>query len=340
MGESIGTTERQLNLLSALLKAREPLGWAELSAVSGYQHGGARTRQKRLERDIKALEHSGIRIARSRHELTMSYELDRAACLMPPVNLTPEQRVLLYRVGLAYLPAEERGPLHENLSSALMKLQAGAGGGGLPARLPPAVIQRTLRRSPGDSRRLDVICPALLERRIIRFRYAGRAGRAAATRTVAPYALVARRGGWYLVGYDLGRKGERTFRLSRMRGEIRRRAGGGKGPEYEIPDGFDPERSFSAEVFGSGDDAFRNVRIEFDAEVAFIVENEFEGLYRISRRRDGSIVLHLPQAWPEELFRYLGEFPGHWRVLQPRALAQLVVRRLKAALKNAGRGRP
>ncbi|MCB9932436.1 MAG: WYL domain-containing protein [Planctomycetes bacterium] len=341
MAGSVGATERQLNLLSTLLKARAPLGWPELADIEGYNDHDTplRSRQKRFERDLKALEAAGLKVSRQSVHNRWHYELDRGACLLPPLGLSPEQRLLMYRIGMAYLQGDEAGPLRRSLSSALMKLQAGAGGDGLPAELPQTFVRRTLNRRPAESARLDVIGPALLDRRRVTFKYAGRGKGAATTRTVAPYALVARRGGWYLVGYDIERKAERTFRLSRMRGAVTLATPRAKAPEYEVPTDFDPERSFSTELFGRGENAFRDVRIAFSAEVGFIIENEFEGMYQLKTRKDGSVILHLPQAYPDELLRFIGEFPGHWQVQHPPELRKLVVQRLRGALKNSGRAR-
>lgn len=337
MATGIGQTERQLNLLSTFLKAREPLSWKEIARIEGYNDDAApRSRQKRFERDIKALERAGLKVARIRDGTLVSYEIDRGACLLPPVNLSHEQRLLMFRIGMGYLEGEGAGPLRKHLSSALLKLQAGAGQDGLPAELPRGFVKRSLNRRPGESQRLGDIGGALLDRRRVTFTYQPR-GKKPATRGVAPYALVSRRGGWYLIGYDLDRKAERTFRLSRIRGRVSLATPQRPAPEYDIPTDFDPEKSFSAQVFGTGEHAFRDVRIRFDAEVAFVVRNEFEGIYEIDRHRDGSITLHLPQAFPEELLRYLGEFPGHWEVRKPRALRELVVDRLRQSLKQTAR---
>ena len=80
------------------------------------------------------------------------------------------------------------------------------------------------------------------------------------------------------------------------------------------------------------------MRIRFEAEVAFAVLNEFEGIYKFRQNRDGSVVMHVPQAWPGELLRYLGEFPGHWQVQHPAGLRELVVRRLRGAQSVLMRG--
>lgn len=339
MPTSIGATERQINLLGALLKAAVPISWQEVSRIEGYcdEATSVRSRQKRFERDLKSLEEAGLSVERSYDGLRPYYQLNRSACLLPSLNLTPDQRMLLYRIGLAYVDGGVAGPLQSHLSAALMKLQAGAGGESLPAVLPQSFVKRTLNRRPGEAAKLSAIGEALLERRRVRFRYHGR-NEKTEVREVCPYALVSRRGGWYLLGLDEARAAVRTFRLTRIRGNITV-AGRGQAPDYEIPPGYDPESSFASAPFSSGKHAFENVRIQFDADVAFIVENEFEGQYTIERRKDGSLLLHLPHAYPGELFSYLGEFPGHWRILGPAPLRKLVVSRLQAALARLERRR-
>ncbi|MCA8918618.1 MAG: WYL domain-containing protein [Planctomycetes bacterium] len=339
---AIGPTERQLNLLSTLLKARGPISWHDIARIDGYSDDetSIRSRQKRFERDMKALENTGLRVSRTTDGVRPSYEIDRGACLLPSLPMSPEQRLLMFRIGMSYLEHDDAGPFKKHLSSALLKLQAGAGSAGLPADLPRTFVKRSLNRRPAESNRLAVIGEALLERRRVTFQYEGQRRDGVDKRTVAPYALVSRRGGWYLVGYDTARKGVRTFRLSRIRGTVSLATPQMSAPEYDVPTDFDAEGSFSTEVFGRGDNAFKDVQIAFDAEVAFVVENEFAGIYKIEKRKDGSITLHLPQAYPGELLRYLGEFPGHWEVRKPTELREMVVKNLKAALKTLeGRAR-
>lgn len=334
MGEKISRTERQLNLVSSLFRARDGLNWEDILCIHGYDDTNCeqRSRQRRFERDLAELRETGLIVRReSEAGERATYLLDRSACLLPSLNLTHEQRMLLLRMGLGYMEDGGAGSLSEPLSTALMKLQAGAGGDGLPDKLPRGFVRRSLNRRPSDGPHMEVIGPALLQRRRLKFRYDKRGGESG-ERHVAPYALVSRWGGWYLVGYDIGRKAERVFRLSRIQGAIALLTPRQKAPEYDVPTDFDPERHFAADVFGKGRDGFADVRIRFDVQVAFIVENEFEGLYRIEPAAGGAIVLHLPCAYPMELFRYLCEFPGYWEVLSPQPLRELVERELKAGL--------
>ncbi len=331
MPGGIDKTERQLNLISALLKAREGLFWNDVTRISGYddESTSEKSRQRRLERDLHDLAGIGLTVERIAEDRSrVRYAIHRDSALLPSLSLTGEQRVLLFRIGMAYM--EESGGLGAHLTTALLKLQAGAGRNALPVKPPPAIVKRSLQRRPGESKPLEAIVNALVERRRIVFDYRSRDG--VKRRAVAPYALVTRRGGWYLLGLDLN-SGERTFRLSRIRGAVGLYSRKESAPEYDIPTAFDPERSFSSQAFGSGHGAFSDVKIRFDAEVAFAVLNEFEGVYRFKENRDGSVVMQVPHAWPGELFRYLGEFPGHWTVLEPKGLRDVVLGRLREGLR-------
>lgn len=337
MPQKVNSSERQLNLLAALLKSRDGLSWADLARMDGYNDDTPeRSRRRRFERDLLSLEELGLHLQRDKEvtEFT-TYRIDRSAGLLPALGLTSAQRVVMYNVALAYLEDGGDGPLASQLLTALMKLQAGAARAAMPAKVPETVIRRSLARRPFEATRLNQILDARISQRFVTFKYRDRDGKSS-SRKVAPYALVTRRGGWYLVGHDADRAEVRTFRLARIVGDIRRATPRARGPEYVVPPGFNPESAFSAEVFGRGDGAFQDVRIRFDADVAFVVQNDFEGIYELRPDKHGAIVLHLTQAYPAELMRYLGEFPGHWEVLAPKPLRELVVQRLRESLQALG----
>lgn len=333
MPGGIDKTERQLNLISALLKSRHGLYWSEVIRINGFDDKTSeRSRQRRLERDLHDLAAMGLTVERIPEDrMRVRWAIHRDSALLPSLDLSGEQRVLLFRIGMAYV--DTPGALGRHLSTALMKLQAGAGRGRLPVEPPPDIIRRSLERLPGEAGTLQAIVDALLIRRRVTFSYRSRNG--TKSRVVAPWAMVCRRGGWYLVGHDEVAGAERTFRLSRVRGKVRLHNPRAKGAEYDIPAEFEPERSFTSQPFGGGDGAYESVKIAFGAEVAFAVLNEFEGAYKFTRKPDGSVVMHIPQAWPGEVFRYVSEFPGHWQVQAPEGLRKLIVDRLKGALRKA-----
>jgi predicted DNA-binding transcriptional regulator YafY len=295
-----------------------------------------RTRQRRLLRDVEELGRAGVRIERINSPgFQIAYVIQRGDSLLPQLDLTPDQRSLLARIAYGF---QHSGAVARHLDTAWLKLQAGAGADGLPAGHEGSAPRRALPRGEKERRCMEAVRGALLERRRISFRYRPYHGRPQ-SRTVRPYGLVSRRGGTYLLAFDEDRGAVRTFRLARVVSAVIP-AGRGAGPDYHIPADFDPETVFSADVFGRGRDAYRDVQVHFDADVAFVVRNDFEGIYPLKDQRDGSVVLEIEQAYPGELLRYLGEFPGRWRVLSPEPLRRLIVQRLQGALKAAGGSRP
>ena len=49
-----------------------------------------------------------------------------------------------------------------------------------------------------------------------------------------------RRGTWYVVGHDADRDALRSFRVSRIETDVRKLRGTSRGPDFEVPAGFDP----------------------------------------------------------------------------------------------------
>jgi proteasome accessory factor B len=62
---------------------------------------------------------------------------------------------------------------------------------------------------------------ALHQRRAVRFTYRAATTGQVRARTVEPWRLMARRGGWVLIGHDRDRDAARSFRLSRIEGAVR-----------------------------------------------------------------------------------------------------------------------
>src|SRR6266542_1994247 len=85
--------------------------------------------------------------------------------------------------------------------------------------------------------RLGKLEGAISKQRTIKFLYYSISRNRQTERTVNPYGLLSDNGSWYVVGQDLDRKDIRTFRVSRIRGDIRfatRRE-----RDFRIPSDFD-----------------------------------------------------------------------------------------------------
>src|SRR6266511_1929478 len=97
----------------------------------------------------------------------------------------------------------------------------------------------------GASPLLASLLEAVSSRKRITFAYRP-PGRAAAERRLEPYALVHRRGAWYVVGHDADRDAQRSFRVSRIESEVRKLRPTSRAPDFQVPDGFDPGKLLPA----------------------------------------------------------------------------------------------
>lgn len=91
--------------------------------------------------------------------------------------------------------------------------------GSLPGDAPDeGLVHRMLGELSSGGGVLLTCARALREGMDLRFSYQGAEGGAARGRQVRPEGIRHEEGRWYLDAYDLGRHGERTFRLNRMEG--------------------------------------------------------------------------------------------------------------------------
>ncbi|MFG3423793.1 helix-turn-helix transcriptional regulator [Micromonospora sp. NPDC049460] len=161
-----------------------------------------------IERDIGALQESGVPIW-AEPGRTGGYALDRARTL-PPVNLTPAEAV-----ALAVALHRMRGtPFGAAAGTALRKLLAV-----MPAA-DAAEAHRLAARVHliGDGPVAPVpagVADAVRARRVLRIRYADRAG-AGSLRDVEPLGFLGNPRHWYLLAWCRLRGGIRAFRTDRI----------------------------------------------------------------------------------------------------------------------------
>ena len=102
--------------------------------------------------------------------------------------------------------------------------------------------------------RLQKLETAISKQRTVVFRYWAISSDEEAVRTVDPYSLYLMGGQWYVIGRDHDRDDVRTFRLDRMRGDVRfatRRE-----RDFRVPPEFDPSayRNRAPWQLGEGDE--------------------------------------------------------------------------------------
>jgi proteasome accessory factor B len=216
MPEQIQPAERLLNLVIALVHTPGRMTKEQIRrSVAGYGEAASDDAFERMfERDKDTLRELGIpvtTVTSAGHGDDIGYRVDQDAYALPPLELTPAE------LGALSLAAEfwQDRSVRADTSRALTKLRAvgaGAGATDLAAGLAPRV------RAGGDAFR--PLLDAVQARQRVRFTYRAANTGEVRERLVEPWRLVARRGGWFLVGRDVDRAAPRSFRLSRIEGRV------------------------------------------------------------------------------------------------------------------------
>jgi predicted DNA-binding transcriptional regulator YafY len=204
---SATTSSRLLTLLS-LLQGRRDWPGAELADRLGVS---GRT----IRRDVDRLRELGYPVDAMTGPAG-GYRL-QAGTAMPPLLLDDEEAIAI-AVGLRTAAGASVAGIEEAAVRALVKLEQV-----LPSHLRRRVqaLQRstmTLTAASGpqvDPQHLTVIAATCRDRERLRFAYRARDD-SDSRRQVEPHSLVNAWRRWYLVAWDCGRAGWRTFRVDRM----------------------------------------------------------------------------------------------------------------------------
>jgi len=176
--------------------------------------------------------------------------------------------------------------------------------------------------SPEMPGRLGKLEGAISKQRTIKFPYYSISRNRQSERTVNPYGLLSDNGSWYVIGQDLDRKDIRTFRVSRIRGDIRfatRRE-----RDFRIPADFDIDEYRGRPPWQIGE-IEGEARIELAGDTAWWVERAFGNAGQLE---DGVFVTgysSLPQ-----LASWILRQDGRAIPLEPDALRREVAQALRA----------
>jgi proteasome accessory factor C len=231
---------RQLSLVAFLMAERRPLTARDVkSNVEGYSEMSDEAFARRFYSDRVELTSLGVPLHSQRDEFTGEelYTLRSENYFLDRLELEDEELAAL-QTALYYL--EGKFAYAEPLRLALQNLALGRPG--FP-NAPTATAERVRVSAPDYSPelagRLSKLEAAISKQRTIRFSYWSAQRDRVSERTLNPYALRLDEGNWYVIGQDLDRNAVRTFRVSRVRGDIRfatRRE-----RDFRLPDDFDVE---------------------------------------------------------------------------------------------------
>ncbi len=231
---------RQLSLVAFLMAERRPLTARDVkSNVEGYSEMSDEAFARRFYSDRAELTALGVPLHSQRDEFTGEelYTLRSENYFLDRLDLDDDELAAL-QTALYYL--EGKFAYAEPLRLALQNLALGRGGF---AEMTTGTAERVRVNAPDYSPelagRLSKLEAAISKQRTITFRYASPTREREADRRLNPYALRLDEGVWYVIGHDLDRDAIRTFRVSRIRSDIRfatRRE-----RDFRLPPDFDVE---------------------------------------------------------------------------------------------------
>jgi predicted DNA-binding transcriptional regulator YafY len=270
--EKVAKTERLLNLISLLLKARRPVPFSDIAGqVIGY-NDSARidSIEKRFDRDKAELRNMGIPVdyVDTGDPDTAGYVIPKEKFFLGKLDFDSRDALLLAAAARSGTLAHASALMKEALASAMRKLSVDLP---LPDDLgfEPAPVLQISSGSQKASANLQTICAAVYAKKTIAFDYAG-AGQGAqeARRTVDPYGLGISRGEWYLVGYCHARAAVRMFKLARLPGQVSLTGASDSANEFEIPAGFKISDHLHREAWDFGDSSPITVAVRAPRELA------------------------------------------------------------------------
>ncbi|WP_037362653.1 helix-turn-helix transcriptional regulator [Nakamurella lactea] len=337
--------ERLLNLVIALVNTRQfrSAGWIRRN-VAGYADAPNHEAFSRMfERDKTELRELNVPLETDGDD---GYRIPPHEFSLPELTFTPEETAA---VGLA-ARLWATTSLASAGEQALRKLRDATDPDATdPDATGPDATDRNANGSadgPGLSARGLLLQPrvrtadpafgplraAALARRQVRFGYRKSATDEPESRKVQPWGLVSFRGRWYVIGYDLDRQQQRTFRLSRIVGDV---TASGRAGAYLPP----AELDLMEEVRRSAEQP-----VERSAQVR-VRPGRAVGLRRgaalISAATgdtgaEGFDVLRIPIAGLWATAREIAACGADVQVLEPADLRDAVIRLLQGSLALAG----
>jgi proteasome accessory factor BC len=303
---------RQLSLVAFLMAERRAVTARDVKGnVEGYSEMSDEAFARRFYSDRAELLALGVPLDSQRDEFTGEelYNLRSERYFLREFSLEDEELAAL-QTGLYLL--EGTFAYAEPLRLALQNLALGRPGFEQP---PTATADRVVKQeadySPETPGRLAKLESAISKQRTVKFGYHSISRDEERERTIDPYALLLDGGRWYVIGHDHDRDEVRTFRVSRIRGDIRLATR--RERDFRLPEEFDVEAYRNRAEWQIGDIA-GEARIEVGGDTAWWVERvygragrlddgvfvtEYSGLDSLARwilRQDGRAV---PQSPPE-----------------------------------------
>ncbi|MER8067754.1 MULTISPECIES: WYL domain-containing protein [unclassified Streptomyces] len=317
---AIAKAERLMNLALCLLGTRRPLSKRELrGSIEAYLEAGTDDSFNRMfERDKDDLRELGLVIETVENlDGDTGYLARRDSNRLPAITLDAEEAAALGLAAKVWQQARLAGAA----SGALQKLRAA----GMPeAEDTYEAHHGALEpRIPVHEAAFEPLMLACRDRRPVAFDYRKANAARPEQRQVEPWTLECWRGHWYLAGWDRDRGAERVFRLSRITGRVRSRAGVFSAP---VPDVVTVRETVES---WAGETATRSALIKLRSGCGYPLRAK-----ALSSRELGDGWDELEVPYGHGLDAWLVEFGPDAVVLEPADLRADVLDRLRAVAKG------
>lgn len=206
------------------------------ASVAGYDEAATTEAFERMfERDKDSLRALGVPIVTvdsGGHAQDVGYRIDKDAYALEEVDLTPAE------LGVLSLAAQfwQDSAVAVDTTRALTKLRSAGESAELGEAADAVAGLAPQVRSVSDA--YETLLDAVVERRAVTFTYRAASTGQVLRRTVEPWRVVVRDGGWYLLGHDQDRRAERAFKLTRVEGQVRATGPAGA---FDIPADLDAD---------------------------------------------------------------------------------------------------
>lgn len=211
--------ERLINLVIALLWTRQFLTAERIrEVVPGYDRDdgserGTEAFKRMFERDKAELRDLGIPLETGRTSIADvedGYRIPRRDYELPPIDFDPAEAAAVGLAARLWQSATLAAPAR----TALLKLRAGG------TELDPDATLTPGPRVDASDPSLAPLLAAVRDQQVVRFGYRSAGASTSERRTVEPWGVLSWQQRWYLVGYDVQRAAQRSFRLSRIVGSV------------------------------------------------------------------------------------------------------------------------
>ncbi len=314
--KKVNAAERMLNLLALLSVRSQPITLRQIrQELRGQYSDNEQASRAQFERDKSDLRDLGIPIETvvlgGDQAGETAYKVTRNNYELTDANFTAaEVEALQIAAATVRLAANES-------EVALWKLGA--------ERVKPSIGPRvTIGFSDPH---LEVILDAIAKRAPLTFVYKGD------ERIVDTYGMLARKGFWYLVGFDHLRKAQRVFRVDRIEGDVEV----GKAKSYTIPKGLNIAKAVPTDrqMMAAGDYEHPTAKVWVDSTLVRNVTREFGREAVVRENPDGSAVFEVPCSNNYAFRLWLFAMTDKAVVLEPQEVRDNVVRWLDELAESA-----